>query len=163
MAELLRCGNFEAEVLALPGPAGTARVKLDGEQYEVTELRREGSRLSFVHDGQRYRFDVALGHGWLALDDGAAVYRAQRSVPGAHDNAPPSGELVSKMPGTVLQILVEAGTQVTAGTPLLILEAMKMEHQVAAPADGTVDGYPVGAGQRVMPGELLVSFIPTGG
>lgn len=158
MAELLRCGNFEAEVLALPGPAGTARVKLDGEQYEVTELRREGSRLSFVYNGQRYRFDVALGHGWLALDDGAAVYRAQRSAPGEHDNDPPPDELVSKMPGTVLQLLVSPGTQVTAGTPLLILEAMKMEHQVSAPVDGVLNGYRVSVGQRVMPGELLADF-----
>jgi biotin carboxyl carrier protein len=160
MAELLRFGDFEVELIALPGPAGAARVKLDGESYEVSKLRRDGCRLSFVYGGQRYRFDVAQGHGWLALDDGTAVYRAQRLVPGEHDNDPPPGELVSKMPGTVLQLLVESGTEVSAGTPLLILEAMKMEHQIAAPADGRVDGYPVGAGQRVMPGQLLVNFTP---
>jgi biotin carboxyl carrier protein len=64
------------------------------------------------------------------------------------------------MPGKVLQLLVTPGSPVEAGTPLLILEAMKMEHQVVSPADGVLNGYPVHEGQRVMPGDLLADFSP---
>lgn len=51
-------------------------------------------------------------------------------------NAP--GSLLAPMPGTVVRIAVETGEHVTEGTPVVVLEAMKMEHTVAAPYDGTV-------------------------
>lgn len=52
-------------------------------------------------------------------------------------------------------MLVELGAGVTAGTPLLVLEAMKMEHEIVAPADGTVDELPVAAGDQVSAGQVL--------
>ena len=54
------------------------------------------------------------------------------------DAALAAGSLVAPMPGNVLRVLVAAGDAVTAGQPLVVVEAMKMEHQVLAPADGTV-------------------------
>lgn len=158
MAELLRFGALDVEGLGRPGSEGTGRVKLNGVDYQVTELQREGSSLSFVHDGQRYRFDVVVGPRRVEVADARANYSAERHVPGERDNDPPPGELVSKMPGKVLQLLVAPGTAVTVGTPLLILEAMKMEHQVTAPADGVLNGYPVSEGERVMPGVELADF-----
>jgi acetyl-CoA/propionyl-CoA carboxylase biotin carboxyl carrier protein len=53
------------------------------------------------------------------------------------------------MPGTVLLVKVAPGERVTEGQPLLIVEAMKMEHTVTAPADGVVAELPVRAGQQV--------------
>ncbi|UTI64747.1 biotin/lipoyl-binding protein [Paraconexibacter antarcticus] len=66
-----------------------------------------------------------------------------------------AGSLTSPMPGTVLRVLVEAGATVTAGTPLLVLEAMKMEHEIVAPADGVVGALPVAAGDQVAAGQVL--------
>ncbi|WP_354699893.1 Acetyl-/propionyl-coenzyme A carboxylase alpha chain [Paraconexibacter sp. AEG42_29] len=66
-----------------------------------------------------------------------------------------AGSLTSPMPGTVLRVLAEAGAQVTAGTPLLVLEAMKMEHEIVAPADGTLSALPVAAGDQVSAGDVL--------
>jgi acetyl-CoA/propionyl-CoA carboxylase biotin carboxyl carrier protein len=64
------------------------------------------------------------------------------------------------MPGTVLVVKVAAGDVVKAGTPLLIVEAMKMEHTVTAPIDGVVAELPVRAGQQVALDETLAVVKP---
>jgi biotin carboxyl carrier protein len=155
----LRWAALEVEAAAMLAGERQARVRLGGEQYEVSEVLREGSSLSFVYAGQRYRCDVLVKPDYVAVADWRAEYRFTRSEPGAADEQRGGGELVSKMPGKVLQLLVEPGSSVQAGQPLLILEAMKMEHQVCAPADGVLTGYPVAEGERVMPGTLLADFI----
>jgi acetyl-CoA/propionyl-CoA carboxylase, biotin carboxylase, biotin carboxyl carrier protein len=59
------------------------------------------------------------------------------------------------MPGTVLAVHVTEGGQVTAGQPLLIVEAMKMEHVVTAPTDGVVTELTARVGQQVRLDEAL--------
>ena len=66
-----------------------------------------------------------------------------------------AGSLVAPMPGTVVRVVVAVGDTVTAGQPLLWLEAMKMEHQIAAPADGVVSELNVAPGQQVDVGAVL--------
>jgi len=60
------------------------------------------------------------------------------------------------MPGKVVSTHVVLGDRVESGQLLLILEAMKMEHRVVAPAAGTIDELNVQTGQQVSNGELLV-------
>ncbi len=62
------------------------------------------------------------------------------------------------MPGKVTAVHVEAGASVKKGAPLLVLEAMKMEHTIAAPADGTVSALRCGVGDQVEEGVELVAF-----
>jgi biotin carboxyl carrier protein len=62
------------------------------------------------------------------------------------------------MPGVVLKILMQVGDEVTKGTPLLILEAMKMEHQITAPRDGNVATINCKEGEMVQPGLDLVTL-----
>jgi 3-methylcrotonyl-CoA carboxylase alpha subunit len=62
------------------------------------------------------------------------------------------------MPGMVLKLLIEPGCRVAKGTPLLILEAMKMEHTLAAPADGEVKLFRCAVGEQVSEGVELVEF-----
>jgi 3-methylcrotonyl-CoA carboxylase alpha subunit len=62
------------------------------------------------------------------------------------------------MPGSVLKILVAPGDVVQKGAPLLILEAMKMEHQLTAPRDGTVAAVNCKEGELVQPGVDLVTL-----
>ena len=67
------------------------------------------------------------------------------------------------MPGTVVRVLVEAGQSVEAGAPLMLLEAMKMEHTIKAPAAGTVSAVNFAAGDQVSEGvDLLVLDIAEG-
>jgi len=59
------------------------------------------------------------------------------------------------MPGSVIRVAVEVGDTVTAGSPLLWMEAMKMEHTISAMADGVVAELPVAVGDQVASGAVL--------
>jgi 3-methylcrotonyl-CoA carboxylase alpha subunit len=75
---------------------------------------------------------------------------------GAAAEGPSDGSITAPMPGKLLSLHVRQGDAVKAGDRLLVLEAMKMEHRMTAPFDGTVESLPVAAGQQVTEGTLLV-------
>jgi len=62
------------------------------------------------------------------------------------------------MPGRIISHVVAPGTKVTRGAPLLIMEAMKMEHTICAPANGTLRGYHAAVGEQVKEGSELIDF-----
>ncbi len=69
-----------------------------------------------------------------------------------------SNALTATIAGTVVKVLVDSGDEVKAGETVLILEAMKMETEVTAPADGTVDHVAVEVGQAVQNGQVLIEW-----
>ena len=62
------------------------------------------------------------------------------------------------MPGRIVKVMTEPGAKVDKGDALLILEAMKMEHTITAPADGTVKTVHYAAGEQVLEGAELVTL-----
>ena len=72
---------------------------------------------------------------------------------------PTAGRLTAPMPGRVTQLMVEPGTSVRRGEPLMIIEAMKMEHTVTAPADGIVEAVRFAAGELVEEGAELIALV----
>jgi len=72
------------------------------------------------------------------------------------DNA---GGVASPIAGTVLEVKVKAGEQVTQGQTLLLIEAMKMETAIAAPGPGTIKTVLVAAGDAVRENQILVDFV----
>ena len=70
------------------------------------------------------------------------------------------GRLTAPMPGKVIALLAASGQRVNKGAPLLILEAMKMEHTITAPANGEVKAFHYAAGDQVADGAELVDFAP---
>ena len=69
-----------------------------------------------------------------------------------------AGQLQAQLPGTVVKVLVAAGDAVAEGQSLLVIEAMKMEHTIRAPAAGVVTRVCFGAGERVAEGARLVEI-----
>ncbi|WP_233121606.1 biotin carboxylase N-terminal domain-containing protein [Tersicoccus sp. Bi-70] len=86
------------------------------------------------------------------IDRGAALAAARARAVRAATGADP--EVRSPMPGTVVAVLAEAGATVDVGAPLVIVEAMKMEHTLTAPVDGVVAVH-VAVGDRVAAGTVL--------
>ena len=70
------------------------------------------------------------------------------------------GSLTAPMPGVITGLVAKPGRDVEAGAPLLIMEAMKMEHTIKAPSDGTLKGFRFAAGDQVKEGDQLVDFEP---
>ena len=72
------------------------------------------------------------------------------------------GQIRAPMPGKVTVVGVAAGDKVAKGQPLVTLEAMKMEHALAAPFDGTVEDVATTLGAQVSEGTVLVKLLPRG-
>jgi biotin carboxyl carrier protein len=127
-------------------------------------LRSEGpDRVVADIAGVRREFAVAqAGADWF-VDSPLGATRLTElprfPEPGSQAAA---GSLIAPMPGTVVRVEVTPGAAVTAGTPVVVLEAMKMEHSVRAPHDGIVADVAVTAGQQVDLGTVLAVVEPAG-
>ena len=115
---------------------GALLVKLGGAAFRVRAVR-DGADWHLFRDGAHRVLTLHSAHA-VAEPEGAA------------------GSLAAPMPGKVLQVLVAAGAQVTKGTPLVVLEAMKMEHTISAPRDGRVAEIHYKAGEQVGEGAELL-------
>ena len=114
-----------------------AEVSIDGRTVFIPYVV-QGSQVSFKYDGETYSID------------NAEKTRARKRHRDQSMSAP--------MPGVILKLLVSQGQQVTKGAPLVILEAMKMEHVIAAPRDGTVAAINCKEGELVQPGNDLIEL-----
>jgi propionyl-CoA carboxylase alpha chain len=93
-----------------------------------------------------------------ASDGSSALTEVPRF--GDPEKLSPAGSLLAPMPGLVRRVLVEVGAVVTAGQPLLVLEAMKMEQTVTAPAAGVVAELRAKAGEQVAAAQVLAVVEP---
>jgi acetyl-CoA/propionyl-CoA carboxylase biotin carboxyl carrier protein len=151
-------------LLALPG-GRTATVSLTGSTVTVdgVELiataRLDGDDVLLTTHGRTTRWVTAVEHDtvWIGHEGAAwpiteAVRHLRGDEGGAH-----GGDVTSPMPGSVIAVHVAPGDAVVKGQPLVVVEAMKMEHTLAAPLDGTVGEVLVRVGQQVAVDELLIS------
>ena len=87
-----------------------------------------------------------------------ACHRIEREQLASVEDEEPGGLLVSPLPGSVAQVLVEEGQTVGKGQALMIVEAMKMEHTIAAPHGGRVAQIYYSAGEQVAEGAQLLAM-----
>jgi len=158
-ALLFRDGEREVPVIAhyrrghylLELPAGALAVtgELDAQGDMVVNLGGVQKRASVVRRGDE--ITVLLG---------AACHRLVLFDPllQAMEQEGPGGTLSAPMPGTIIDILVKEGDTVKRGVPLLILEAMKMEHTITAPGTGIVKAIRFRKGDQVQEGMELIAF-----
>ena len=142
--------------------------KIDGTGYEITiadqsyRAGRIDDRIIEI-DGKRLENRIAHSNlDTLTIFTDAGRHKLGIVDPAATDNdetAGPDG-LRAPMPGKIVSVFVKPGQEVTKGTPLMIMEAMKMEHTIVAPSDGTVSGVSFAEGSQIEEGVSLVEFDP---
>jgi acetyl-CoA carboxylase biotin carboxylase subunit len=97
----------------------------------------------------------------VVFEHGEAFVFTRYPAVGAASGEAGDGQVRSPMPGKVTQLSVKTGDAVTKGQPLLVLEAMKMEHALTAPFDGTVEAVSATLGGQVVEGAVLVTLAAT--
>jgi len=151
--------------------AGADRVRftLDGKTHEAEVLQSRGNLHSVLSEGGQ--------HGEVLVqrdpDGGLRLYihthcfecrlfdalALKAREGGGGDEAKGGWALKAQMPGKVVRLLVEPGAAVAKGQPLLVVEAMKMQNEIAAPRDGTIKTVHAKPGAVVERGTLLVEAI----
>ena len=137
---------------------------MDDQVWEVDARLTERGMCSLLIEGASYDVAVADEDGRFAVEVGGERYEVEvedesRHIIRRRDGAAAShgGQVVkAPMPGRVTHVAVAVGDTVAAGTPLLVIEAMKMENEFKASGPGTVTDVRVQAGQAVNPGDVLV-------
>lgn len=125
---------------------------LRGEQLLIERQGVRRSHLAVRSEGSVFlRWDGEM-HGVTLFDPIAAVEANQ-----SHQ-----GGLTAPMNGSIVRVLVEVGQHVDAGTQLVVLEAMKMEHSIRAPQAGVVKALFCQEGEMVAEGCALVELEPAG-
>jgi acetyl-CoA/propionyl-CoA carboxylase biotin carboxyl carrier protein len=145
----------------ITGFPGAATVTVEGGVTRSLTATLDGDALTVTIDGLRARYRVADSDHqvWLAGDDGVTLVEEVREAPVRPDDEHSGdAELVSPMPGSVVAIGVQDGATLAAGTVVVTVEAMKMEHALSAPVDGVVELF-VAVGDQVKVGQPLARII----
>jgi 3-methylcrotonyl-CoA carboxylase alpha subunit len=121
-------------------PDGTLAADLDGHRVKAVWVRADEEILVFAGAKAGHRFLLAC------------------PVPGPARGSAPPGRLTSPMPGRIAALLVAPGARVAANQPVLVLEAMKMEHMLRAPKGGILKEFKFQLGDHVTEGVELASF-----
>jgi len=150
-------GNVGADTvqLTLDGRASACRAQAQGAQGERLQAYLDDTALdatAVAHAGRWHLF-VGARH---------EIFECRDPLAAAHPHGGPGHEhgatVLAPMPGKVVALLVEPGSHVERHAPLLIVEAMKMEHTVRAPEAGLLRSFRVVAGDQVAMGEQLMDF-----
>ena len=163
---IARHGSDEIEV-EVEYAAGDYRVRL-GDRWFVVDMvnagpyvrslrLEDGKQLSLIHHRSGNAHEISLDDATIRVEitDPLSLKRMR-----TEDSMGAAGTLTAMMPGRIVRVSVTKGQQVRKGEGLLVLEAMKMENEIQAPADGIVDSVFVEAGQTVENGAELVHIAP---
>jgi propionyl-CoA carboxylase alpha chain len=130
------------------------------DDVRLIDVRRDGGITLEVGVVRRV-FQVAAAEDAVFVDSalGSVTLRALPRFADPESQMAP-GSLLAPMPGTVIRVLAEPGAAVAEGQPLVVLEAMKMEHRIAAPASGVLTELNVREGQQVRASAVLAVIDP---
>jgi propionyl-CoA carboxylase alpha chain len=143
-------------VRLVPSPRPDRVAGGGGHDENTVRARTREVTLEAGEDLVRRTFTVTMAGDEVFVDSdlGAVRLRVTPRFPDAV-GGPAPGSLLAPMPGTVVRVEAEPGAAVTAGESLVVIEAMKMEHRVAAPTGGVLAELHVRAGQQVEAGAVL--------
>jgi len=135
-------------------------VEVDGRTFHVDSHKLEGDFYSFLTDGHSYEVSVESKGDGYQVRHGAAELTLEFSDPSRRAREGLGGvagpeKIITQMPGRVVRVLVNEGDSVDAGQGIAVVEAMKMENEIAATRPGRVSSVEVSPGQTVEGGAVL--------
>jgi acetyl-CoA/propionyl-CoA carboxylase, biotin carboxylase, biotin carboxyl carrier protein len=152
---------LRTETVSVWGPPEAARVQVGDGEIGSASAQLERRQMSVTLDGLRrdYRWAEADRHLWIADERGTWQLREaeERKIHRAAGER--QAEVVSPMPGSVIAVQVSSGTEVAEGDVVVVVEAMKMEHSLAAPVSGQVEVL-VSVGDQVAVDQVLARLVP---
>ncbi len=164
-AALLRLSKAGDEFNATLEPEASAAARREGREPQAPVTfsfsgKAEDGAMRLAVEGENFTA-FAAPHGealrvWIGADHWDIAFPDPLAGISAHHSS--EGSLTAPMPGVVTLLSAQVGDAVEAGKPLLVMEAMKMEHAIKAPFDGVVKAYKFQPGDQVKDGELLVEF-----
>ena len=131
------------------------KFKIGGKNYEAVVAEKEGNEVEVTVNGKAYTVEVEREAPKLAAPQRPVVAAAAAPAAGSQQT------IKAPLPGNITKVLVKAGQAVKAGEVLLTMEAMKMENNVVAEFDCTVQNVLVSVGQTVNGGDKLVEVVST--
>ncbi|GAA4809834.1 acetyl/propionyl/methylcrotonyl-CoA carboxylase subunit alpha [Tomitella cavernea] len=159
---------LRAETVSMWGAPAAARVHV-GEQPPVDASVRDyapepGGSLGAVIDGvhRSYRVSESGSDVWVSDDRGTWRLGEEEVRRIARSRGPQQAEVLSPMPGSVIAVVAATGSTVAEGDPVVVVEAMKMEHTLTAPVAGTVENL-VAVGEQVGLEQVLARLVPDAG
>jgi 3-methylcrotonyl-CoA carboxylase alpha subunit len=155
----LRAGDTEKAVNA-GYVGGSFALEFDGQTVIAAGRFAGGSEMRVDLGGRRINVTVVSANEkrHVFIDGVSFIFAAIDPLFHAGSGGGAEGGLTAPMPGKVIALVAALGARVEQGAPLLILEAMKMEHTIAAPAAGTVKAFLFAVGEQVSDGAELVQF-----
>jgi len=159
-------GRDRTVVVEGPLPDGRFRVTIDGQTREVDAKPIRPGTWSLVLDGASFVVDLDKRRNGVAASVGASEAMLQvedalhrRLASAASPRGAARGETIrAPIAGKVVKVLVAVGDTVAPGSPVIVLEAMKMENELVSERGGTVAQVAKQAGQAVDTGDLLVEL-----
>jgi 3-methylcrotonyl-CoA carboxylase alpha subunit len=149
----------ELHKLTLHFRANTHEVVIDGRKVLASNASLDNNVLTVTLGGVRRRANIVFNHRQLTLFIDGSTWTVELDDPLARaaEQEGGSGRITAPMPGAVVAVLVTEGQTVEKNQPLMVLEAMKMEHTLRAPAAGKVANLKVAKGDQVTEGTDLVT------
>jgi 3-methylcrotonyl-CoA carboxylase alpha subunit len=169
----LQTGGVHHMVSLERGPGGGQTLVMGTQRWNFEAITRHGQEHDVTlhdvtlhdakEDARRWTLSVyATGERFSVFaPEGSAVVDEFDPIAHSADGASEGGRLTAPMPGKVIAFLARAGESVSKGQPLAVMEAMKMEHTIAAPHDGRIEELLYAVGDQVHEGEELLRMAPS--
>jgi acetyl-CoA/propionyl-CoA carboxylase biotin carboxyl carrier protein len=152
---------LRSETVSVWGLPEEAAVQVGEGEIHCASAQVERSQMTVTLDGLRreYRWAEADRHLWIADERGTWHLREAEENKIHRAAGAQRAEIVSPMPGSVIAVQASSGDDVSEGDVVVVVEAMKMEHSLAAPVSGQVEVL-VSVGDQVTVDQVLARLVP---